>query len=227
MDANEKRKSRRIKLKCQHKKRDATAKATWSQVQQRKLKATLRRATGEASVQKLSGSSFVWSFGERHNQNNCARNVSCYHCKGNGYQTALPETWHRSQYAKEKTLAETPKFERFEPWRLLRLRAVFATVEFRGDVLYTKTLMVPVLVGVLDTLLHKRTTDSSSGGSTKASPSSMGTAAAADHGRVMKITGALRQALENYNRVQNVPRISQSMEAFACVEILFEANPCE
>uniref|UniRef100_A0A915A6B3 CCHC-type domain-containing protein n=1 Tax=Parascaris univalens TaxID=6257 RepID=A0A915A6B3_PARUN len=95
---------------------------------------------------------------EGHNQNDCTRNVSCYHCKRKGHPTALCKTWHRSQQGKEenpvgethtqkiRTVAAIATPEQQEPDKAVLLLSTF--VEVRGDAPHTKTIKLPVLLDV-------------------------------------------------------------------------------
>uniref|UniRef100_A0A915B870 CCHC-type domain-containing protein n=1 Tax=Parascaris univalens TaxID=6257 RepID=A0A915B870_PARUN len=95
---------------------------------------------------------------EGHNQNDCTRNVSCYHCKRKGHPTALCKTWHRSQQGKEenpvgethtqtiRTVAAIATPEQQERDKTVLLLSTF--VEVRGDAPHTKTIKVPVLFDV-------------------------------------------------------------------------------
>uniref|UniRef100_A0A914ZIR1 CCHC-type domain-containing protein n=1 Tax=Parascaris univalens TaxID=6257 RepID=A0A914ZIR1_PARUN len=95
---------------------------------------------------------------EGHNQNDCTRNVSCYHCKRKEHPTASCKTWHRSQQGKEenhvgethtqtiRTVAAIATPEQQERDKTVLLLSTF--VEIRGDAPHTETIKVPVIFDV-------------------------------------------------------------------------------
>uniref|UniRef100_A0A915BQF4 Uncharacterized protein n=1 Tax=Parascaris univalens TaxID=6257 RepID=A0A915BQF4_PARUN len=88
-----------------------------------------------------------------HNQRDCTRNVSSYHCKRKGHPAALCKTWHRSQQRKRenavgethtqtiRTVSAIATPEQQEQDRTVLLLSTF--VELRGDASHTKTIKVP------------------------------------------------------------------------------------
>uniref|UniRef100_A0A915C056 Peptidase aspartic putative domain-containing protein n=1 Tax=Parascaris univalens TaxID=6257 RepID=A0A915C056_PARUN len=91
-----------------------------------------------------------------HNQNDCTRNVSCYHYKRKEHPTALCKTWHRSQHGKEenpvgdtqaiRTVAAIATPGHQERDKMVLLLSTF--VEVRDGEPHTKTIKVPVLFDV-------------------------------------------------------------------------------